>query len=472
MCKPLLIVLFALEFVLCPPLVFNCTVSSTAFLLLASVTTSLVVLSVGSLFPAIWDKCVKFSVAFVCANPLHCLVILPPFLCTAPLWIVMLLRTLVRPICDRSWSIFVADCRFVFASLLPLAILAAQIYLYVAALEDIPVLTFVAGYATPLALLKVATLCFLWKAQIICYGAMGFLVTFFIGTLVAIDIVSMWRIIAPKDNDRFAVVCMTCYAGVLASCILCNIFFHSTFSAPPHRSAQRSPRFLRGVRVLINKDSLLPDDHDRAQICTICLDSLNNGDNVRPLPKCSHMFHAACLEGWARVKMNDMLCPTCRGPGLTRFPSSFEDAKSLVDLEQQSTDSASLRVGREISRLSQSLGVSPLYARECVLIGGDIEGAAALLLEHPAMIFATMGPACLQKCKVPDEWVDKVQEMSPFLGRTEHSPCLRAQMAKCISARRIPSAWLAKSWTGLSAAQQRFVVRVLIEDVADHLWSE
>lgn len=43
--------------------------------------------------------------------------------------------------------------------------------------------------------------------------------------------------------------------------------------------------------------------------CTVCLEDLVEGDRVRTISACQHLFHAACLDEWfTRSKT----CPTCR----------------------------------------------------------------------------------------------------------------------------------------------------------------
>lgn len=475
MWKGCLVTLFATEFVLLPPLLFNSAISPAVFLLGASVSTSSVAIGLANVFPVNRQKYTGFLISFLWANPWHIMLILPPSFCAVPLWFAMVLITLSRPIFHRSTRIFLEDCELLLSALIPLALLSIQVKLYWCALADVPVFPFVAGVAMPLVCLKCVTLCFMWKSEMMLLrcGSIGFLASLFIATTVTSDIVSTWRIISPTKTDRMAIVCILCYAAVLASCILCHLFYHNHFSSS-NRLSVRSPWFLRGVRIVKNatgttntavtaaEDALIPHDNT---ICTICLAEIIPGEEVRPLPKCSHLFHATCLENWAQTKMADMLCPTCRGPGLTRFPSSFEGAKSIVDLELRGGE---INVNEETERLSSSLGVTPIYGRECMLIGGDIEGAAALVLEHPVIIHNS--PASSSKCKVPHEWAEQLQCLNPFLQRDGMCANLQNQVHKLVTAGKIPSKWLLKKWPDVSSTQKRFIVRTILEDVAERLW--
>ena len=43
--------------------------------------------------------------------------------------------------------------------------------------------------------------------------------------------------------------------------------------------------------------------------CAVCLETFEDGDTVRSLPRCAHEFHAACVDRW--LKKRDA-CPICR----------------------------------------------------------------------------------------------------------------------------------------------------------------
>ncbi|KAM7519499.1 hypothetical protein LguiB_018461 [Lonicera macranthoides] len=44
--------------------------------------------------------------------------------------------------------------------------------------------------------------------------------------------------------------------------------------------------------------------------CTVCLEIYMEGEKCRVLPKCGHIFHAACADTWLRRNRGD--CPLCR----------------------------------------------------------------------------------------------------------------------------------------------------------------
>lgn len=53
-------------------------------------------------------------------------------------------------------------------------------------------------------------------------------------------------------------------------------------------------------------DTMEPDEQHRE--CSICLDSIQQGDKCRLLP-CGHVFHTTCADGWLQDQSS---CPSCR----------------------------------------------------------------------------------------------------------------------------------------------------------------
>lgn len=43
--------------------------------------------------------------------------------------------------------------------------------------------------------------------------------------------------------------------------------------------------------------------------CAVCLSELADGEKVRALPGCSHVFHVDCIDAWLRSRTT---CPVCR----------------------------------------------------------------------------------------------------------------------------------------------------------------
>ena len=47
---------------------------------------------------------------------------------------------------------------------------------------------------------------------------------------------------------------------------------------------------------------------DAADVCAVCLCELSEGERVRRLPKCSHVFHVVCIDSWLERRAK---CPLC-----------------------------------------------------------------------------------------------------------------------------------------------------------------
>lgn len=59
--------------------------------------------------------------------------------------------------------------------------------------------------------------------------------------------------------------------------------------------------------------------------CVVCLGEFEDGDAVRVLPNCCHMFHAKCIDAWFASRST---CPICRA--------------SAIDLEAATTVNTTL----------------------------------------------------------------------------------------------------------------------------------
>jgi len=59
----------------------------------------------------------------------------------------------------------------------------------------------------------------------------------------------------------------------------------------------------------------LQEDHGDHEICTICQEALNNGDDqLFELNECKHSFHTNCIVSWFRSGQNR--CPLCCDKGI------------------------------------------------------------------------------------------------------------------------------------------------------------
>ena len=43
--------------------------------------------------------------------------------------------------------------------------------------------------------------------------------------------------------------------------------------------------------------------------CAICLEEFNDGETIKKMPDCGHIFHGDCITNWLKMHNN---CPYCR----------------------------------------------------------------------------------------------------------------------------------------------------------------
>ncbi|KAF8087868.1 hypothetical protein N665_0564s0003 [Sinapis alba] len=112
-----------------------------------------------------------------------------------------------------------------------------------------------------------------------------------------------------------------------------------------YRSKSRSSSSAPSISSQTIKESLsVTTFHDAAErspelisdTCAVCLGDLEDGDEVRELRNCSHVFHRECIDRWLDYECcggdgnegeedNHRTCPLCRTPLLAASTSSFGD---------------------------------------------------------------------------------------------------------------------------------------------------
>ena len=67
---------------------------------------------------------------------------------------------------------------------------------------------------------------------------------------------------------------------------------------------------LNAIEMLNN----ISQENDDQEICVICQDILDNGEQVHFLPECNHGYHTNCILTWFRTGNNN--CPCCGNRGV------------------------------------------------------------------------------------------------------------------------------------------------------------
>jgi len=251
------------------------------------------------------------------------------------------------------------------------------------------------------------------------------------------------------------------------------------------------------------------------RVCTVCQEEIKSGETVRPMPKCSHVFHAACLEQWAKMQHEATRCPTCRRPALSRKATEGSTSISVLAASGTAPEggeggarssgsrtrparaaqppgsrpprsqpgrgrgrSRSHEAGRprsgEVSTaaLRCSLGISEELALAALRsAGGATTVAAHVLLEHRTLLVASFGggqqevagSAAAPVPEAPPGVVEALVQANPDLADVE--PALRRQLGGLYQGGQLRP----RPWAELSAADQAEVFRVLLEDVVRRL---
>lgn len=257
--------------------------------------------------------------------------------------------------------------------------------------------------------------------------------------------------------------------------------------------------------------NISPDE----RVCTICQEQIHTGERVRPMPKCAHVYHAACLEGWAKVKQEKTRCPTCRRPalqrkqtdGATHIDSLSSDAGQVLQAAQARRDSRrsstmsttsqgsrpgsrrtasdagsrrpalagagprrparAVRSSTAVADLRALLGISEMLAEVALDISsGVLDEAAALVLEHAAFLQQAAFREATAEPVTPATGgpgvAEAVVQANPNLeGMLDP---VRRHLRKLLRVGRIPPR---ATWASMTPTQHREVLRALLNDVAE-----
>ncbi|VVB16935.1 unnamed protein product [Arabis nemorensis] len=103
----------------------------------------------------------------------------------------------------------------------------------------------------------------------------------------------------------------------------------SSSSSPPSISSQI---IKESLSVTTFRDAAERSPELISDTCAVCLGDLEDGDEVRELRNCSHVFHRECIDRWLDYECcddgeedNHRTCPLCRTPLLAANTSSCCD---------------------------------------------------------------------------------------------------------------------------------------------------
>lgn len=71
------------------------------------------------------------------------------------------------------------------------------------------------------------------------------------------------------------------------------------------------------------------EENGNGNECAVCLSAFEDGEEVKKLPRCTHMFHASCIDMWLYSHSD---CPLCRAPvvapGLSQHQTTAEQQEN------------------------------------------------------------------------------------------------------------------------------------------------
>ncbi|KAL1563156.1 RING-type E3 ubiquitin transferase [Salvia divinorum] len=78
--------------------------------------------------------------------------------------------------------------------------------------------------------------------------------------------------------------------------------------SPPPESRGLNEAAIRSIPIFKFKTSQIENDAKSCE-CAVCLNEFQQGEKLREIPNCSHVFHIDCIDIWLQNNAN---CPLCR----------------------------------------------------------------------------------------------------------------------------------------------------------------
>ncbi|KAI3875091.1 hypothetical protein MKW98_019664 [Papaver atlanticum] len=83
---------------------------------------------------------------------------------------------------------------------------------------------------------------------------------------------------------------------------------------------------------------------DDGEVCSVCLQDINVGDENTRVLKCSHIFHHRCMSEWSKRKPN---CPLCRHDVRTDRQPNLKRKRLLHEAQELKDETSSTHCQRK-----------------------------------------------------------------------------------------------------------------------------
>ncbi len=135
---------------------------------------------------------------------------------------------------------------------------------------------------------------------------------------------------------------------------------------------QYSKESLKGNQELKEQPESGQKEEVNEDVCPICLEEFNEGEDVRRINSCEHVFHPHCIEQWISNHLN---CPYCRNDIIPRDQSIQQQNNSGVIYQPPLFESLALvndmagniivpRNGEEMNQMRRNDGQNPSQRNE------------------------------------------------------------------------------------------------------------
>ncbi|KAI3917620.1 hypothetical protein MKW98_021382 [Papaver atlanticum] len=110
----------------------------------------------------------------------------------------------------------------------------------------------------------------------------------------------------------------------------------------------------------VNGSSTISDrNNNYDENCSICLCELSNGERVRVLRKCKHIFHKECIDEW--LPFRSLNCPICRVPVIEVNNHERRSGANRTNRDSSGHERrrGANRTNRDSASLSRRININP-----------------------------------------------------------------------------------------------------------------